>query len=164
MKRTLLLGGLLAAMLSSAVADESSHRAAVEQLFTTMDMEKTHAATLDNLLQNQIRSNPALMQVAAPMREFFDKHLGWAGLKKDMVKLYAETFTEEEVKQLDAFYQSPVGKKSIQQLPALMGKAMQIAQERMKEHLPELQETLKAAAAKAGGGIPPPPGGPAPAK
>jgi len=148
---------------SGAYADEASHRAAVEKLFTTMNMEKAHAASLENILQQQSRANPAMMQLQGTMREFLNKYMSWATLKDDMAKIYQEGFTEAEIGELIKFYESPVGKKSMEQMPALMGKGMAIAQERMKDHLPELQAALKEAAEKQGqGGAPPPPGAPRP--
>ena len=145
---------------SRVCADEASHRASVDKLFATMNMEKTHAASLENILQAQAQQNPALMPLQGTMREFLNKHMGWASLKNDMAKIYQDAFTEQELGELNKFYESPVGRKSIEQLPVLMGKGMVIAQERMKEHLPELQAALKAAAEKQTGT----PQTPAPAK
>lgn len=133
---------------SRACADEASHRAAVEKLFGTINMEKTHASALENILQQQSRANPAMAQLQGTMREFLNKYMGWPSLKDDMAKIYQEAFTEPELVELNKFYESAVGKKSIEQMPALMGKGMAIAQERMREHLPELQAALKAEAEK----------------
>ena len=55
----LLLVGLVSQL--SLSADEASHAAAVQKLITVMDMEKNHAATLENLLQAQTRQNPAMV-------------------------------------------------------------------------------------------------------
>lgn len=149
-KLSFLVLGLVAFVVvgSRANADEASHRAAVEKLFATMNMEKTHAATLDNIVQQQSRSNPAMLALQPTMREFLNKYMSWTSIKEDMMKIYQEGFTEAELGELNKFYDSPVGKKSIEQMPALMGKGMTVAQERMKEHLPELQAAMKAAAEK----------------
>ena len=141
-----IAAGFLAEPVSTA--DEASHRAAVEKLFSTMNMEKAHAATLDNILQQQARSNPAMAQLQGTMRDFLNKYMGWEALKGDMIKIYQEAYSEAEVGELNKFYDTPVGGKSIGQMPALMGRGMAVAQERMKEHLPELQAALKAAAEK----------------
>ncbi len=157
----LIVVGLAACLFleSGARADEASHRAAVEKLFTTMNMEKTHAGSLENILQQQSRANPAMLQLQGTMRDFLNKHMGWSALKDDMIKIYQEGFSESEVGELNKFYESPVGKKSVEQLPTLMAKGMAVAQERMKEHLPELQAALKEAAEKQSKGAPiaPPP-------
>lgn len=131
-----------------STADEASHRAAIEKLFSTMNMEKAHSASLENILQQQARANPAMAQLQGTMRDFLNKYMGWATLKDDMIKIYQGAYTESEIGELNKFYETPVGKKSIEQMPVLMGKGMAVAQERMKEHLPELQAALKAAAEK----------------
>lgn len=124
-------------------ADEASHRAAAERLLANLKVEQNHAATLDNLLQAQVRQNPKFLQVQVPLREFFNKHLGWASLKPELLKLYVETFTEEELGQLSAFYESEIGRKSQQLLPTLYASAMKFAQGRMQQHLPELQNLVR---------------------
>ncbi len=158
MRLIVLCAGLMAAesiMPGWSRGDEASHRAGAEKLLVVMGAEKNHATTLDNLLKAQIRQNPAIMPMHEPVREFFTRHLGWEAIKEDMIRLYAEAFTEDELRQLVDFYQSPIGQKWAQQLPSLAAKSMQKAQERMREHLPELQATLKAAMEKAGA-VPPP--------
>lgn len=121
-----------------------------------MGTEKSHAATLESLLQTQIRQNPAMAALQQLMREFFNKHLGWSAIREDIIKLYAEAFSEDELGKLAEFYRSPLGKKSLEQIPSLSAKSMQKAQERMREHLPEFQAALKAAAEKSGA-VPPSP-------
>ena len=133
---------------SHVCADEASHRAAVEKLFATMNMEKTHAASLEGILQQQARQNPMMMQLQGTMRDFLNKHMGWASLKDDMIKIYQDGFSETELAELSKFYESPAGRKSLEQMPVLNGKGMAVAQERMKAHLPELQAALKAEAEK----------------
>lgn len=158
MRLILLCAGTMAAgclVPGWSRGDDSSHRAWAEKLLTTMGAEKNHATTLDNLLKAQLRQYPAIMPMHEPVREFFTKHLGWEAVKEDLIRLYAEAFSEDELRQMVDFYQSPVGQKCAQQLPSLAAKSMQKAQERMREHLPELQATLKAAMEKAGA-VPPP--------
>ncbi len=45
------------------------------------------------------------------MKALFAKYMNWASLKDDMVKIYMAEFTAPELKELTAFYQTPVGKK-----------------------------------------------------
>lgn len=168
-----LLSSFLALALCLSIssrADEASHRAAVEKLITAMNMEQSHTNSLENLVQAQSRQNPALVAMQPTMREFLNKYMGWAAVKDDMFKIYQDSFSEAEVGQLVTFYESEVGKKALQQMPVLIGKGMQVAQERMQKHLPELQAALKEAAEKQGlapkgtppGAVPPP--APAPTK
>lgn len=143
--------GLLAASIVTEPrvrADDASHRAAVEKLLATLNMEKTHAATLEGILQQQVRANPSLGLIQDTMRDFMNKYMAWSTLKEDVVKLYLETFSEEEVGELNKFYESAAGRKYVEKFPALTARGMALAQERLQAHLPELQAALKAAAEK----------------
>jgi hypothetical protein len=72
------------------------------------------------------------------------------------IPIYAKYFSDAEIQQLTAFYQTPVGAKAIKVLPQLMNEVMttsqawgqQLAQECMKEVLaehPDLKEQMEQA-------------------
>ncbi|MCH7927981.1 MAG: DUF2059 domain-containing protein [Candidatus Dadabacteria bacterium] len=56
------------------------------------------------------------------------------------ISIYAETFTEEELKGAIKFYKSPIGKKFIEKQPELMRKSMQISQKQMTTLMPKIQK------------------------
>ena len=58
----------------------------------------------------------------------------------DKIKVYADTFTEEELKGLISFYKSPVGQKFIEKTPELMKRSMELSQKRMQ---PFIQNMVK---------------------
>jgi hypothetical protein len=67
----------------------------------------------------------------------------------EMVPLYAETYTLDEIRQLIAFYSSPLGQKMLANMPMLMNRGMEISQRVM---MPRIQKAMaqrrQAAAAK----------------
>ena len=130
-------------------ADAASHRAAAEALLNLMDMQKMMSSSVDQMLQMQIKQNPGLAQFETQMRSFLNKYLSWASMKDDMLNIYVSEFSEDELKQLTAFYQTPLGKKTVEKMPALMQKGAEISQKRLQEHLPELQASIQAATAPA---------------
>ncbi|MDQ6623687.1 MAG: DUF2059 domain-containing protein [Verrucomicrobiota bacterium] len=132
-----------------ARADEASHRAAAEQLLGLMGMETLLTQSVDQMLAMQVRQNPAIAPYQKEMKDFLGKYMSWASLKDDMVKIYTDEFTEQELKELTAFYQTPLGKKTVQKMPALMAKGAEMGQKRVQEHLPELQAAIAAKAAPA---------------
>ncbi len=77
------------------------------------------------------------------MMDLFMKEISWDNLKEDYISIYAETFTEEELKGLVTFYKSPVGRKFIEKQPELMKRTMEISQEKMMELIPKMQELAK---------------------
>jgi hypothetical protein len=49
-------------------------------------------------------------------------------LSDEVAKLYATTFTDDEIKTILAFYQSPVGKKLLEKQPQVIDSSMKFAQ------------------------------------
>jgi hypothetical protein len=137
-----ILIGALALLPSATRADEASHRKATENLFGLMGMETMISQSIDQMLAMQVQQNPALAAYQPQMKAFLNKYMSWASLKDDMAKLYMAEFTENELNELTKFYQTPLGKKTIQKMPTLMAKGAEIGQKRVQEHLPELEASL----------------------
>lgn len=57
----------------------------------------------------------------------------------EMVPLYAETYTLDEIRQLTAFYTSPLGLKMQANMPALMTRSIEISQRVM---MPRIQKAM----------------------
>lgn len=57
----------------------------------------------------------------------------------EMVPLYADTYTVDEIRQLSAFYQSPLGQKMLANMPKLMAQSMEISNRVM---MPRMQKLM----------------------
>jgi hypothetical protein len=147
----LLLPILMALSLlqpSALRADEVSHKKAAESLLALMGMETLLSQSVDQMLAMQVQQNPAVAPYQAQMKTFLSKYMSWSSLKDDMAQIYMTEFTEAELNDLTKFYQTPLGKKTVQKMPALMAKGAEMGQKRMQEHLPELQAAIQAAGAE----------------
>jgi uncharacterized protein len=140
----ILIGAVAFFQPAPAHADPASHRKAVDSLFALMDMENLLNQSIDQMLAMQVQQNPAIAPFQTQMKAFLSKYMSWASMKDDMAKLYMAEFSESELNELTKFYQTPLGKKTIQKMPALMAKGAEIGQKRVQEHLPELQAALAA--------------------
>lgn len=141
---SLLLGAITLGQPALARADEASHRKAAETLFALMEMETLLSQSVDQMLAMQVQQNPALAQFQPQMKAFLNKYMSWASMKEDMTKIYTAEFSESELKELGKFYETPLGKKAVQKMPALMAKGAEIGQKRVQDHLPELEAALAA--------------------
>ena len=144
----ILIGAVAFFQSTPARADEASHRKAVESLFALMGMENVLAQSIDQMLAMQVQGNPAIAQYQPQMKAFLNKYMSWASLKDDMAKIYMAEFSESELNELNKFYQTPLGKKTVQKMPALMAKGAEMGQKRVQEHLPELQAAITGDAEK----------------
>jgi hypothetical protein len=123
-------------------ADEASKKEA-EVLLNTLGLDKALQQTISNMLDLQLQQNPALLPYKQVMLEFFNKYMSYDSLKAEMVTIYSDAFTASELKEINAFYESPTGRKTIEKMPELMAKGGQLGAKRVQEHLPELQEMIK---------------------
>jgi hypothetical protein len=134
--------------MTAVRASEETHRQAAESLLSLMDMDKLMSESIDQMLEMQVKQNPAIGQFKDEMKKFLSKYMSWAAMKDDMVKIYASEFTEQELKELLAFYQTPLGRKTVAKMPKLMAKGAELGQQRVQEHLPELQKAIQEQATK----------------
>jgi len=139
--------GAVAVLLMVAVvparADEKSHRKAAEDLFKAMDMEKTMEASIDAVLEMQVKANPIMAKFKGVMKKFLSKHMGYSSLKEDLVKMYTTEFTEDDLKDMTKFYQTPTGKKLIKKTPQLTKKSMELGSKRVQENMSELKKMIE---------------------
>jgi hypothetical protein len=77
-----------------------------------------------------LQTNPMLgkplSEVAAKLRAEYSART--VELVVDMAKLYATRFTEQELKDVLAFYKSPLGRKMLSEEPAILDQSMKNAQ------------------------------------
>ena len=76
------------------------------------------------------------------MKVFLTKYCSWDALKSDLFVMYAREFTEAELKQLTAFYKSPVGIKLAQKQPLILQTSMALGQKATVDHQAELQQMM----------------------
>jgi hypothetical protein len=60
----------------------------------------------------------------------------------EVVPLYARYFSPDEMKQLAAFYRTPIGKKSLSVMPQLMGEGMQVGQRVIAPRINKVMQEL----------------------
>jgi len=122
-------------------ADEKAINAAL-QLFETMNMRQTLSRVIEQITLSQIQKDPALGPYKDVMLKFMDKHMGFDSVKMDFAAIYAEAFTESELREIAAFYRTPVGQKAMQKLPELSVKGSEYGQRKVQENLGELRAMI----------------------
>ncbi|MCL1980405.1 MAG: DUF2059 domain-containing protein [Proteobacteria bacterium] len=134
--------GLFLLLFTSAYADEGGQKEA-EALLETMHMDTVLSQAIDQVMNIQARQNPSIAPYRHIMEQFMKKYMSYESLKPDLIKLYTQTFTKEELSEITGFYRTSTGQKVIQVMPQLMAQGAQMGQARVQEHLPELQQQIK---------------------
>lgn len=134
---------LLLVLLGAAPqpAPVSSHEKAARELFRMAGGENLAMGGAEAML-GMLRTDPTMAPYEHVFRDWYQKVFAEADLEAEMVKLYMETFTEKELREIAAFYKTPVGRKSIAAMPELMRKGAEIGMKRAQEHAGELEEML----------------------
>ena len=131
-------------VISSYVnADQKSHEAAANTLLDSMDIDVLLTKSIDVVLQLELQNNPAMKPYENTMKEFFGIYMGPRSLRPDYVRMYVETFTEKELIEINDFYSTPTGKKTLDTAPDLFAKGAALGQQRVMENIEELQYMIQ---------------------
>lgn len=90
----------------------------------------------------------AVKEVMAAADRFFTKTFSDPGIKTDLVKVYEDAYTKEEMEELLTFYETPVGKKSLAAMPQLMQESAVVGQKYAAKNQAEFQAEMQAIMAK----------------
>lgn len=148
---------LLGASVSAVRADEASRTAKAEEFLRVSHTEEMLNQTMSAIL-NQTKSGMlqkmfgvTLTPEQAKQSEDLQAKLGailtnalsWEKLKPIYVKLYADTYTEQEMDGIIAFYKSPAGEAMLAKTPLIMTKANDLVQQQMATAMPEIRKLME---------------------
>ncbi len=148
MKLKMIGLGFVALFTSVVAYAESATEKEAGKLLNSMGMEAAFKQSMDQMLEIQLQQKPALVPFKGVMEQFLHKHMSYDELKPEMIQIYAKAFTEAELKEINRFYASPTGQKTIKVLPELMAKSGEIGGRRVQENIGELQAMIEAEAAR----------------
>jgi hypothetical protein len=133
-------------------ADTASHNASAEAFLTLAHADKLGTPVYMQVQQmfaqrfqqtKAPESKKAVLETyQAKANAALDQAIGWNKLKPDMVKLYTTNFSESELKDLVAFYQSPLGKKVLEKMPQLTQQSAQMTQAKLESAVPVVNKLL----------------------
>ncbi|MCB7480664.1 DUF2059 domain-containing protein [Christiangramia sediminis] len=134
MKKIIFTLSFLAISLTSFAQEASSFEAKAVKL-----IKLTAGQQFD------IMTEPIIKMVPEENREAFKKELAEStqGLYTKMAAVYTESFTEEEIDKILAFYATPVGEKMVAVTPELTKKGMEIGQAWGMELQPLMAKYMK---------------------
>ena len=117
-----------------AFADDKSHREIAAQMLDNgpAAMRDGFFTMFDPIIQNMRKHGipaAAADEMKATVAQWFYEEIRWEELKPKMIDLYVKEFSEQELKELLAFYKTPTGKKALSKLPTIMQQRAAIGQQ-----------------------------------
>ena len=164
MKRLAFLLVLFLCFPLSGRADDTTKRAKVEEMLNllhidrTMDqlmtmMQQEQSAAINAQLTGRGASANQKARVDAFQKQLFtyiESEIGWKAMQTEYTDIYAQTFTEDEIDGMLAFYKSPAGIAMIAKTPELMTKSTTMVAKKMLTLKPEIQKMVQDFASTAG--------------
>ena len=104
---------ILSILLSTNVIADNLKEVEAIKLLNSMKMEQTLNASISQVLEFQLQQNPQLLPYKDVMLKYFSKYMSYESLKLDLVDIYSDAFNLEELRDINAFYQTPTGKRQL---------------------------------------------------
>jgi hypothetical protein len=139
-----------------APSTDASHRAAALALIEASVRPDLLRATIENEITAQLEHNPEMAPFAEVMREFVAEWFRWEVLRDALADVYVERFSELELRQLAAFYRTPLGERLAAEMPSLAAEHGRIGRQIVNAHQDDLVRRMQARAAELGAASPPP--------
>jgi hypothetical protein len=149
-RRLLTIAGLLLLLVCGASAETPSPEAmtAARKLVVTLKIADQYRAALPQLL---LKLRPVVAQDRPEIEQEYDAMTApgsdiyvpfFAAMTDQIAALYAATFTPEELRQIEAFYAGPAGRKYLEKSDALAQASAQIGQDVSQKAADELKQRL----------------------
>jgi hypothetical protein len=120
----------------------SMHDEAVIDLLKLIGVERNMEVAVESMADVMTKNNPMLLPFRDVVVEWAKKYVSWEAVGPQLIKAYKEAFTEAEIREVIAFYQTPTGQKVLVKIPELMQKGFAIGVGVSEAHAEELQRML----------------------
>ena len=160
MRKLLTFAALLAALNASAAP---ASQESVENLLAATKVESMMDSMyvgMEQMMRQGMNQAAQGKPLSAEQQRIFDavptkfvavmrEELNWEKMKPLYVQLYRDTFEQDEIDGLVAFYTSPAGKAFVNKMPLVMQKSLALSQSLMQSLIPKMKAAMKDAMAEA---------------
>lgn len=151
----LFRSGVLALCLVSGVAmAEPAHENSIDELMDATNirhmldnMNTQYDEIMSMMIQEALdghKPTPAQQEVIDRMKKrmmgVMQDTMSWEKIQPLYVKIYQDSFSEEEVRGMIAFYKSPAGKAVVEKMPLVMQRSMDVMKPLMQEMFPKMKQ------------------------
>lgn len=147
---------LLALLTSLSAHGAPASPASIETLLTVTKSEammESMYAGMEQLMRQSITQTLQGKSLTAEQQRILDAaptkfasvmrdEMSWQKMKPLYVQLYSETFEQDEVDGMLAFYESPAGKALINKMPLVMEKSMLLSQSLLTSVIPKMKAAM----------------------
>jgi uncharacterized protein len=136
--------------ISYSADENKSKRESVENLLAIIKAESM-IDTIYSQMDQMMQSASQQFGIKPSEQEIFNKfmfktislmksEITWEKMKEPMITIYLNHYSEKEIQDMVAFYESDSGQSMIRKMPAVMQDSMKLSQEILKDFLPKLEK------------------------
>lgn len=154
-----LSAAALAAPPSDASIDELIQVARMREQTDTMmqGMEKDFAMNMDGMMAGVAKRREVSSEMRQRMQgmrrqmvQILREEMAWENIQPIYHQIYKESFTQEEINGMLAFYRSPAGQAMLQKMPQVLERSMQLSRERIMPRIGQRMAQLLSESRKNG--------------
>lgn len=119
-----------------------SHLAAARELVFQSISEEVVTTLRQTVFNAIIQSNPEARRLGPVFEEFFTRYFTREAMADGIAPLYVERFSELELRQIVWFNNTPVGRRAIAEVPALMQAGSNVGRDIVTSHQAELMQMI----------------------
>ncbi len=134
----ILLTGVFTAVSFPIFAESKQNRDLAEQLLIVKKEKENSEQTL-SIIRQMLSKESATKSWAGEFVKMIDQETSWDKVKEYYIDAYAETFSEKEMKDMIAFYNTPSGKALVQKTPEISRKLGTMMEKIMGQLKPKIQ-------------------------
>lgn len=108
----------------------------MDQAYQSMDQMTSQMLASTGL---DTKRDKQIQQDMQEMNALVRAELSWDKLEEPLIALYGSVFSEDELQEIIAFYQSDVGQKMLKRQPELIQGTMVMMQEQMQAMMPKVK-------------------------
>jgi uncharacterized protein len=150
MKRSLFIAFCSILPLIARAEPDAETVKIAEEMAITIGLEKQMANGFSAMIpaieqiSKRLNLGPAESdELKGIYRSWFLEDIDQVDLKKKIVQIYAQSYTKEELIELNKFYKSPLGQKTLQTMPEVMKQSSMAGMQAAQAKQQALQDRLK---------------------
>ena len=153
MKRIAQLLLIVLSLPLAAHADDASHRAKAEELIGILHLDRLVNAIEQNAVQQAAQYTSqryggsmtpttlaSLSDFQKKLHDFLEPQIGWSVIKPDYVNQFVQTFPEDQLDTMLAFYKSPAGQALMTKMPTIEQSVGTVVQGKVKAIQPQVKQ------------------------
>ncbi|NVJ61133.1 MAG: DUF2059 domain-containing protein [Gammaproteobacteria bacterium] len=113
-----------------------------ERLLESLSMEMAFKGVIAEKLDFALANKPEMQRMRPIFEEYFEKYMSFQSLKPELIAMYTQAFTADELKIIADFYGTKAGQKSRELIPELIQKSSELAAQRIEENREELVDRI----------------------